>query len=271
MRPPHFPERKAAGAGVAAGTGAPARAHRHGAFTLWELLVVLAIIALLTSMSLPAIRGLRQSNQMADAHRQLLDDLAYARQRAIKDRTTVHVIFVPPNVSNMGLPLTHKLLSAALTTYALFAERQPGDQPGRPHYRYLTEWKSLPDGVFIATNMFLDLPPSQLWKPSMPATRRPFEYWGFPFPTSVDPTNRLPHIAFGPQGNLVYKTQPIPMPQDMYIWLTRGSIFVARDAAGALIEYDVREQPPGNWLDNPNGIHIDGFTGRARIERREIE
>lgn len=235
---------------------------------MWELLVVLAIIAIMSALSLPAIKGLKQTNVMADATRQLVDDLAMARQVAVKDRTTVHVVFVPPDTSGLGLPLTHRLLGSGMTTYRLFVERQAGDQPGRPHFTYLDDWKTLPESVFIATNQFRDLPPAQFW--AQPPELRPFEYWEFPFPTSLDRSNRLPHIAFGPHGGLVYKTQTLAAPMDAYIWLTRGSILALRDEAGALTYYDVEERPPGNWTNSMNRIHIDGFTGRARLEREEI-
>src|SRR5260370_11204134 len=53
------------------------------AFTLMELLVVMGIIALLAVVSLPALRGISKSNAMAAANRQLLDDVALARQYAL--------------------------------------------------------------------------------------------------------------------------------------------------------------------------------------------
>src|SRR4029434_4147767 len=87
------------------------RERRHGAacsvrsaFTLLELLVVLAIIGLLAAVTLPAMKGMRQSNALAAANRQLLDDLPGARQRAIKDGTVVMVLFVPPaDPANIGV------------------------------------------------------------------------------------------------------------------------------------------------------------------------
>src|SRR5216110_3223149 len=69
--------------------------HGSSGVTLMELLIVISIIGLL---SLPALKGFNRSNLIASANRQLLDDLAQARQRAISDRTTVHVVFVSPEI-----------------------------------------------------------------------------------------------------------------------------------------------------------------------------
>ena len=68
------------------------------AFTLVELLVVIAIIGILSAGSLPAIRALTQSNTLAAGNRQMLDELAFARQSAIAGRRTVFLVFVPPTV-----------------------------------------------------------------------------------------------------------------------------------------------------------------------------
>ena len=69
-----------------------------GAFTLVELLVVMAIIAILASVGLPALRGIGKGNRMSGAVRQVMDDLALARLRAISSRSPVYMVFVPTNL-----------------------------------------------------------------------------------------------------------------------------------------------------------------------------
>src|SRR6185436_11725344 len=68
------------------------------AFSLVELLVVMAIIGILASIGLPALRGLGGSNDIAAANRQLMDDLSYARFKAINERTTVYMVFVSQDI-----------------------------------------------------------------------------------------------------------------------------------------------------------------------------
>src|SRR5262245_61892154 len=216
-------------------------------FTIVELLVVLAIIGLLSIISLPMMKGIGRSNTMVSATRQMLDDLALARHKALTGRTTVHVIFVPPpgslafqGGSMMQLPewkLRERLQFSAYTTYALYAERAPGDQPGQRSGRYLTKWRTLPEGVFIAQEKFAPLAPNTWY--SKPDLWRPFEYAGqtnqngvpgLPFPAAVsgvDPV-QVPHIAFDHNGSLVQYDQGNSSRNrvylDEYIWLTRGSI-----------------------------------------------
>src|SRR5947208_15683085 len=71
---------------------------RWAAFTLIELLVVMAIIGLLAAIGLAALKGFGKGTGLAGAQRQLLDDLALARLRAISGRTTVYMVFVPPGI-----------------------------------------------------------------------------------------------------------------------------------------------------------------------------
>src|SRR5882672_2482956 len=75
--------------------------------TLLEVLGTIAVIGVLTAAAIPAIRGYKPDPLVA-ASRQLLNDLALARQRAIADHTTVFVVFVPA-LKNLRPALTNEL------------------------------------------------------------------------------------------------------------------------------------------------------------------
>lgn len=245
-------------------------------FTLLELLVVLAIIGLLAALTLPKIGSVRKNNALVAAGRQLVDDLALARARAISERTTVHMIFVPTNVSSLPTSgdvrndrTLRRLQSGAYTTYALFAERSVGDQPGRHSVRYLTQWKTLPEGIFIAPWKYI----ADDNRLNLAATNRPFWYAKFPFPTSAgnNPDEpEVPNITFNEKGSLVVKDSKREVIEDEYIPLARGSILYSRGPNGELSEFDVRESPPNNSIENFHRVRIDGLTGRAKVETPQI-
>jgi prepilin-type N-terminal cleavage/methylation domain-containing protein len=260
----------------------PCRARRSvRAFTLIELLVVISIIGILAAIGLPAMRGMTRSNAMIAANRQFLDDLAYARQRAIGDHTTVFVVFVPPYVvpavnTFKAPPIPQalyqqytNLLTGQYTTYALFSQRQLGAQPGQATPKYLTGWRSLPNGVFIAASKFgaLPAPPPPLGTPF--ATNVQFT---FPFPavSSFQLNLVLPYIAFNYQGQLVVlDSQRNQVPDfDEYIPLARGSIFFDPNTRAA----DLQENPAGNSTNTTaNVIYINALTGRAKVMQQQIQ
>jgi prepilin-type N-terminal cleavage/methylation domain-containing protein len=255
-------------------------------FSLIELLVVIAIIALLATIGLPALRGLGKSNRINAATRQMLDDLAQARLRAINGRTTVYVVFAPTNVAarfagetnSLALRQLTNLLTAPYTTYALLTKRTVGDQPGRETPQYVTDWKRLPDGIVIATNKFGPDPRTGAF-PAIPG--KPWyevlEYAAgfdhlnnveergglpFPIPGSYDRTQpylRLPVLGFDSMGQLLSR-------EDEIIPLAEASLFFKPDQNGRLSVPDLEIRPPKNWTNN--FIRVNWLTGRAVLERR---
>jgi Tfp pilus assembly protein FimT len=235
---------------------------------LIELLVVMTIIAIVASISLPALRGLGRGNAMNAAIRQVTDDLALARLRAISSRSTVYVVFVPTNMvyrlqnepnAAARLHLTN-LVTGPYSSYAILTRRTVGDQPGRETPRYVTEWKQLPEGVLFAPHKY-----NTDWSGHTNDYLRSFQWTdnrGTPFPTSTNFTNfefRLPVVAFNSSGQLL-------TGRDEIIPLAQGSVFFT-GPSGLLLAPDIEVQPPNNYTNNV--IRINWLTGRTLVERTQ--
>jgi prepilin-type N-terminal cleavage/methylation domain-containing protein len=260
------------------------------AFTLIEMLVVIAIIGILAAIAVPGLNNFRKGDAMKAGSQQMLDELARARQLALSQRTTVYMIFCPP-----GFPgdATYRALSnqAALhergmnlfdkqmVGYTFATLRTVGDQPGQLSPRYLTSWRTLPEGTFIPAYKFgLRSITTPLYDPQNPATKL-YDIPGFattntipfPAPEAYDPTvtgqrfTELPYIAFNHLGQLESK-------QDEYIPLGQGRVNQTRTAEGQATGYLPRilESPVGNSSNAFMVIHVDWLTGRARLEQQEL-
>jgi prepilin-type N-terminal cleavage/methylation domain-containing protein len=249
------------------------------AFTLLELLTVIAIMGIVAAISLPTLRALKPNAKVA-ATRQLLDAVSRARQLAISQRTDVYMVFLPLNffsgLPGADWPVVRALADKQLTGYAYVTLRSVGDQPGVHHPRYVAgSWKTLPKGAFI--------PPAKLW-PGFTIPGTDFgDLWVAPFPVtntipfpSDDQTNNvtvsLAYIKFNSMGQLDsgQAGQPELIP------VAEGSVSIPRDPVTKVAVLTnvpplVTELPPGNTTSNFSLVYIDRLTGRAQVLRRTAQ
>ena len=229
-------------------TGQPVGAR---AFTLIEMVVVLGIIGILAALTLPSFTKAGKGNTTETATRKLMDDMAYARLKAMSSRTKVFVVFAPDlnwftNWYAGGLTTqtnylytnaaANALIGGQLSSYVLFSPRSVGDQPGQSTPRYLTEWSSLPDGAFIPAAVFRN--PNLFWNlPPVGANT-----YQIPLNDSAAAVSLpLPYIGFDENGRLLGRTANLAIP------LVSGSILHSKDATGqtnTVINTDAVETEP---------------------------
>ena len=251
-------------------------------FTLVELLVVIGLIAVVAALGMPAMRGFGESNTIAAATRQMLDDVAQARYLAIANRTTVYVAFIGPEITDFAPPGTftakeqralENLYLGQFTGYGIYAQRKVGDQPGATNLNYFGEWRYLPSGVFIEPAKLAKLvPPGTRFSPPYSNVTRPFDYRLFPVSVAGSSfTAQLSYIAFDGRGQLVSEQNANGVFYDAVIPLVRGSVTYARDGDKKPIRQVAKAEPKPGLQDAYNRIHIDWLTGRARVDRPELE
>lgn len=276
------------------------------AFTLIELLTVIAIIGLIAVLSAPVFKQFSKSDVTEAATRQMLDDCARARQLAIANHTTVYMVFVPTNFWNdvqwanvrsfapgfVSSQVVTQMYGSQWNGYFMESLRNIGDQPGRPHPQNLVKVTTLPDGSFIAplkfsAPIFLR---NGITQNSPFVIQSNYPVWRFSLSTnllfpSVDVLTNvnyasafqsaggltLPYIAFNYEGQLVFDDGTL-MPVDEYIPLAYGTVLPPRSATSKSYVQglpNVTEVPAGNSTNiSYNLIHIDRITGRARLERQ---
>jgi type II secretory pathway pseudopilin PulG len=246
--------------------------------------MVIAIMGILAAIALPSVRGMKP-NAKAAGTRQLLDAVGRARQLAISQRTTVYMVFLSTNfftsLSGTNLGRVQPLLDKQLTGYAYVCLRSVGDQPGAHIPRYLSSWKTLPQGAYIPPGKFRPAPIlvtltnvtlgnatlANFSVPQFSATNN------IPFPTEDNPVTvpvALPYIAFDGTGQLIsgLSGQPELIP------ISEGSVGFVRDPNTKIAQAQPAqavEMPPGNTVQNYSLVCIDRLTGRAHVERRKVQ
>lgn len=242
-------------------------------FTLLELLVVFVIMGILASITLPALKGIGQANLTAAGNRQLLDDLFLARQRAINERTTVYMVFVPPTIYRKidlerNSPLNDlgtltNLIGSQYSGYALLAARTVGDQPGRFTPRYITGWKTLPDGMVFAPYKY-----NSRFQAHPNEYVRTFSTNALPFPNAGSFLFELPFIGFDAQGRLLSQ-------RDELIPIAKGRVSLPQDDNGGYIRMEPDIQlippvipgaPPYTQTNTYQFVRISWITGRAQMD-----
>lgn len=258
----------------------------HQAFSLIELLVVITILGLIAGIAVPALKDMGKSNAQISATRQMLDDVARARQLAMSQRNIVYMVFVPTNYftlnnannqnfwlglnaitdstkRELALRSATNLVDKQLSGYRFISYGRLGDQPGQHAWHYLEDkWQSLPEGTFISPLKFT-APNPAIWLnvPQWP-TDHPnpdlnriyqFQTNNFPFPTEDSPLVNLPCIAFNHLGQLEKNLANGSQlgTSDGYIPLDQGVVGYGVDVATKLPVPTIVN--PGDILERPPG------------------
>ena len=245
------------------------RQRRRAAFTLVELLTVIAIMVIIAAVSIPAFAALFANNNMVQAQNQLSAAIAETRSLALQNHTEVALIFFE---------------EPGHTDETAFAYEQESPGQGGQGATGITQYfqpipqqsvQYLPKGVYVATlvasstnslgtynsDSGFAMPPQQL--PAMPPTIAEYQPNGGPSPNAAP----LRAIVFDGNGHLtILNSMVLQEPEQIdqpgtttaITWWTglgtgtanTGEAFGPSSPGFVLYE-------PANW---PNPLQVGGVT-----------
>lgn len=154
-------------------------------FTLIEILCVTAIMALMVSISLPAIGALTKQAGRKGAVNQLLIAIEQTRVAALEQGVSTYLVFADNDFYAAGLK------DYAYRAYVVM--RDPNEDEPDGALIPLTKWQFLPKGVALSTMT------NTLFDPKAEAAD---EVTGLP--NRILSSARLPYIKFNPAGVISY-------------------------------------------------------------------
>ena len=170
---------------ASAGDGGRYTAPYRSGFTLVELLAVVGIMAIILVIALPSFDAFKLRSS-SSAIPTLMSTLRLARQYAITHRQDVFVVF--PDGREAYSPPGD--VTKAYTAYAVIASNRATDR-----YEYITEWKTLPKGVFFVSSVGSST--DTVFRSYGTAANR---FTHFPFPNDNASDRSLCTIKFRPNG-----------------------------------------------------------------------
>ena len=207
-----------------------------GAFSLIELLVVVALIGILLGITLPSFMNMGEGLSMQTAVQQLTSTLSLARQWAIAHREETSVVFVDDGVVDSS-PIfagNREHIDKAFRAYGVYTKRDG----------YLKEWSYLPEGVIFDADPVLSENP---FDPSVNASME------VPFPDNDGDGVTLPAITFKPNGS-------VRPGKHLKLFLTEG-----------WVDLDLEAGRVNEALAKSNGITnsmtVQHLTGQVRINQ----
>ena len=199
-------------------------------YTLVEILVVIAIIGILLSISIPAFEKITKGNRVNNAAASIGTALSLARSQAISMRQRVAVIL--PTTTTAGVKNKRSIRLAYVNSANNFTAWLPG-----------SKWLELPEGT-----LFAEADNATQWQAV-----------GFTSLSNISNVNLdgslipLTGIVFTPYGSV-----DITSPQ-VFIMVTDG---VVNSVSGVITYTSYDGSKPLNTME----ITINKFTGRASYE-----
>ena len=238
---------------------------------------------IILKLTLPSLDGLLGADGEGMARTQVVGGLNRARQMALERGTPVYMVFMPlygdvwPNpevpqvkIENDFFNENHKrtyfsgdkgvneLLDSQLTSYAIYAEYLPGDQPGKPSTKWLTDWKALPAGYHFNRAELAGLPKIAV------------KYLKGSKPASATVGLGLPRIKFNSRGEIESLSGERELG-GLYLSVSEGGVFPPeKNQSGSYVTIN-GDPPEAVAAGGRKWLHINGVTGRAEIKELSDE